>query len=88
MNQWQRAVPKKTAVHVIDYKISKILEKHPRKSPTPTETADIVPAALLEMNLTTGIPQVYIWLFYYTYNYYFKENPWMDASTYTIYNES
>ena len=57
MNQSQREVPKKTAVHAIDNKISKILKKHPRRSPTPTKTADIVPPALLEMNLTTGIPK-------------------------------
>ena len=79
---------KKTGVHAIDYKISKILEKHPRKRPTPSKTTDIVPAALLEMNLTTGIPQVFIWLFHCTYNDYFKENPWMAASKYTIYNKS
>ena len=30
------------------------------KEPTPTKTADIVPAALLEMDPTMGVPQVYI----------------------------
>ena len=30
------------------------------KEPTITKTADIVPAAPLEMDPTTGIPQVYI----------------------------
>ena len=60
LNQPQRPVPQKAAVHPIDNKTSKILEKHPRTSPTPTKTADIVPAVLLEMSPTKAIPQVYI----------------------------
>ena len=60
MNQPQRSVPQKTAVHPIDNKISKILEKHARRCPTPTKTADTVPAVLLEMSPTKAIPQVYI----------------------------
>ena len=59
MNQSQRAVPKKIAAHAIDNKISKILDKHLQRSHTPAKTAEIELAALLEMNLNIGIPQVY-----------------------------
>ena len=34
--------------------------KTPTKEPNPTKMADIVPAALLEMDPTMGNPQVYI----------------------------
>ena len=57
MNQPLTAIPKKTAVHTIN----KILENtHNGAPPCPTKTADIVPAAPLEMDSTTGISQVYI----------------------------
>ena len=35
MNQPLRAVPKKTTIHTINNKISKILEKHPQRSQPP-----------------------------------------------------
>ena len=79
MNQPLRAITQKTAVHTIN---SSTWETS-MKEPTPTKTADIVPAALLEMDPTTGIPQEYI-----KQNDYFKENPWMTASKYTIYIKS
>ena len=56
MNQPLTAIPQKTAVHTIN----KILENTHKGAPRPTKTADIVPAAPLEMDPTTGILQVYI----------------------------
>ena len=56
----------KTAVHTINNTISKILEKHSRKSPLSPKRS------FTENESPTGIPQVYLKL-----NNYFKENPWL-----------
>ena len=57
MKQPLRAIPQKTAVHTINKENN---WETPTKEPTPTKSADIVPAASLEMDPTTGILQVYI----------------------------
>ena len=54
MNQPLRAIPQKTAVH------KKITWETPTKEPTPFKMADKVPTAPLEIDPTTGIPQVHI----------------------------
>ena len=55
------------------------------KEPSSTKTADLQPAGLLEMSPPShgNSPTMYLKL-----NEYFKENPWMTASKYTIYNTS
>ena len=52
-----RAIPQKTAVHTIN-KLN--TWETPMKEPIPAKTADIVPAAPLEMDPTTEVPQTHI----------------------------